>query len=153
MPVSVGFWYHLHMTFFPESTLTFKSKKAKRLLGLNSSMVNCKFGCNYLAASRTTPGLPLTVLTMSSTYLGKIFTPFSVRSGSCYFLQVMQNHTDSAMSAYSDSECWLFGLESLTSAQQYRLPPFYILTYVALLGVPLRRSSKLVVKCRTVWLT
>ena len=119
--------------FFPESTLTFKSKKVKLLLVLNSSMVNCKFG---LAASRNTPGLPLTVLTMSSTYLGKTFKPFSVRFASCYFLQVMQNHTDSAMSAFSDSECWLFDLESLTSTQQYRLPPFYFLTCVALLGVP-----------------
>ena len=36
------------------------------------SMVNCKFGCNLLAASKTTPGSPLAVLTMSSTYFSKI---------------------------------------------------------------------------------
>ena len=71
VPVSVGFWYHLQMTIFPESTLTFKIKKTKLPLLSSSSMVNCKLGCNLLAASRTAPGLTLTVLTMSSIYLRK----------------------------------------------------------------------------------
>ena len=46
--VSVGFSYHPHANFFPESTLTFESKKSKLS---NSSMVRCKFGCSSLAAS------------------------------------------------------------------------------------------------------
>ena len=95
VPESVGFWYHPHVTF--------KSKKAKLPLLSSYFKVNCKFGCNLLAASRTNPRSPLTVLTMSSLYLRKTLTPFSARSASCCFLQAMQNHTVSAMSAHSDS--------------------------------------------------
>ena len=84
VPVSVGFWYQPHVTFFAESTLTFKSKKAKLPLKSSSSMVNCKIGCNLLAASRTNPGLPLTVLTMSSTYLRKNFN--TIHSPICFLL-------------------------------------------------------------------
>ena len=46
--VSVGFSYHPYPKFFPESTLTFESKKSKLS---SSSMVSCKFGCSSLAAS------------------------------------------------------------------------------------------------------
>ena len=67
-------------------------------------MVNCKFGCNLLAASRTNTGSPLKVLTMSSTYLRKTLTPFSARSAYCCFLLALQYHTVSSMSAYSDSD-------------------------------------------------
>ena len=104
VPVSVCFWYKPHVTFFPESTLTFNSKKDKLPSLSSSSMVNCKFGCNLLAASRTIPGSPLTLLTMSSTYLRKTLTPITVRSVSCCFLQVMQYHTVSAISAYLNSD-------------------------------------------------
>ena len=107
VPVSVGFWYHPHVTFFSESTLTFKPKKAKLTLLSSSSMVNCKFGCNLLAASRTNPRSPLTDLTMTSTYLRKTLTPFTARSASCCFLQAIQYQTVSAMSAYSDSDMLL----------------------------------------------
>ena len=72
VPVSVRFWYHPHVTFFPEPTLTFKSEKATLPLLSSSSMVNLKFECNLLAASRTTPGSPLTVLTRSSHFLEKL---------------------------------------------------------------------------------
>ena len=85
LSISVAFWNHLQVTFFPKSTLTFKSKTTKLPLLSSSSTVNCKFGCNLLAASRTTPGSPLTVLTMSSTYLKKNSELFSVRSASCCF--------------------------------------------------------------------
>ena len=104
VPESVGFWYHPHVRLFPESTLTFKSKKAiLPSVTISSSRVNCKFGCNLTAASRTTSGSPLTVLTMSSTYLRKTLTPISVRSASCCFLHFLQYHTVSAMSGYWDS--------------------------------------------------
>ena len=56
---------------FPESSLTFKSKKAQLPFLSSSSMANYKFGCNLLAASTTSPGSALTVLTMSSTCLRK----------------------------------------------------------------------------------
>ena len=38
--VSVGFWYRPHVTFFPESTLVFKSNQAKLPLPSSSSVVN-----------------------------------------------------------------------------------------------------------------
>ena len=104
VPVSVGFWYHPQVTFFSQSTLTFKSKKVKLPLLSSSFTVNCKFGCKLLAASRTNPGLQLTFLIMSSTYLRKALTPFSARSASCCFPQAMQYHTVSAMSAFSNSD-------------------------------------------------
>ena len=100
----MGFWYHPNVSFFPESTLTFKSKNAKLPLLSSSYMVNCKFECNLMAASWTTPRSPLTLLNMSSTYLRKTLTPFTVLSHPCFFLQVMQYLTVSAMSAYSDSD-------------------------------------------------
>ena len=80
--------------------LIFKSKNVKLLLLSKSSMVNSKIGCNLVAVSRTTTGSPLTVPTMSSTYLAKILTPFSVRSAFCCSICY---HTVSAIFAYSDS--------------------------------------------------
>ena len=103
VPVSVGFWYHLHVHFFPEYTLTFKTKKDKLPLLPSSSTANCKVGCNLLAIPRTTPGSTLTVLTISSSYLRITSTPFSFRSASCCFLQDKPYHTVSAMFAYTNS--------------------------------------------------
>ena len=84
VPVSVGFWYQPHVTFIPKFTLTFKPKKTKLPSLLSSSMMNSKLGCNLMAASRITPGSPLTFLNKSSTYLRQTSTSFSVRSKIVY---------------------------------------------------------------------
>ena len=98
LPVSVGFWYHPHLTCLLPSTFILMSRKAKSTFSFGVLSVNCKLGCNLLAACNTTLGSPLTVLTILSTYHRKNFTPIIVISHSLLSLHNLQNQTFSDMS-------------------------------------------------------
>ena len=67
MPVTVVIWYYPNLAYLLPSTFVLLSTKANSAFSLGVSSVNCKLGCKLLAACNTTLGLPLTILTISST--------------------------------------------------------------------------------------
>ena len=92
-------WFLIPITV-NRNTFMFKSRNGKFPFELVFSRVKCKFGWTVLAASRPQLGTPLTVLTMSSTYLKNNFTCWTSFSLFLARQQLSQYHSLSVIGAY-----------------------------------------------------
>ena len=140
VPVSVGFWYYEHLTCLLPSTFILLSRKAKSPFSFVVSSVICKLSCNLLAACSTKLGLPVTVLTILSTYRRKSFTPAIVSSHSrlcwktfrtkLFLIRLCNTHPKYHTNLYDTNSVCQNDCQGFTHAQYVLLYSYHLLLHI-----------------------